>query len=77
MNQNFGQVNYFQGAQVKKLEQQREENKLKEVPKIAIEPDEMCCVCYEPLKDAQNLTYCKLGCGRQLHVKCIQVWVRH
>lgn len=71
MGQNFGQVNYFQAAQAQKLEKQREENKTKEVPKIPLETDEMCCVCYEALNEKQNLTFCKLGCGRQLHVKCI------
>ncbi len=44
---------------------------------MELEPDEDCCVCYENMKKDQNLTYCKIGCGRNIHIDCIEVWVKH
>ena len=44
---------------------------------MALEPDECCCVCYEPMKDSDNLTFCKFQCGRNLHTECMERWVRH
>ena len=46
---------------------------------MKLDAGETCCVCYEEMKDVgtENLTYCKFGCGRNLHVDCIEVWVKH
>ena len=44
---------------------------------MKLEPEENCCVCYEAMKEGENLTYCKIGCGRNLHTDCIEVWVKH
>ena len=42
-----------------------------------LEADESCCVCYEEMADADNLSYCKFGCGRNLHTECMERWVKH
>lgn len=44
---------------------------------MKLEPEEVCCVCHEEMKESENLTYCKPGCGRNLHTDCIEVWVKH
>lgn len=46
---------------------------------MKLEPEEQCCVCFEEMKGEgqENLTYCKFGCGRNLHTDCIEVWVKH
>ena len=44
---------------------------------MKLEAEENCCVCYEAMKEGENLTYCKIGCGRNLHTDCIEVWVKH
>jgi hypothetical protein len=49
----------------------------KTVPRMKLEPEEVCCVCHEEMKDTENLTFCKSGCGRNIHVDCIEVWVKH
>lgn len=44
---------------------------------MKLDAEETCCVCYEIMKEEENLTYCKFGCGRNLHTDCIEVWVKH
>jgi len=55
----------------------KEANKREQVGRMKLEENEMCCVCHENMKEDENLTYCKFGCGRNLHVDCIEVWVKH
>lgn len=47
------------------------------VARMQLEADEMCCVCHETMKEDENLTFCKFGCGRNIHIECIEVWVKH
>jgi E3 ubiquitin-protein ligase ZSWIM2 len=44
---------------------------------MVLEEDESCCVCYEVMHDNDNLSYCKFGCGRNLHTECMERWVKH
>jgi E3 ubiquitin-protein ligase ZSWIM2 len=44
---------------------------------MKLDPEEVCCVCHEEMKENENLTYCKVGCGRNIHTDCIEVWVKH
>ena len=44
---------------------------------MKLEADEMCCICHEVMKEEENLTFCKFGCGRNLHIDCIEVWLKH
>lgn len=44
---------------------------------MELEPDETCCVCYEVMDSQQNLTFCKVGCGKNIHTECMERWVRH
>eukprot|EP00347_Sterkiella_histriomuscorum_P013897 403362939 len=47
------------------------------VNRMILDKDEPCCVCHENMKNTDNLTYCKYGCGRNIHIDCIEVWVKH
>lgn len=47
------------------------------VERMRLDPEEVCCICHELMKEDENLTYCKFGCGRNLHIDCIEVWVKH
>ena len=29
------------------------------------------------MKEDHNLTYCKHGCGKNIHTDCIEHWVKH
>ena len=42
-----------------------------------LEEDETCCVCYEVMNNEENLTFCKVGCGKNIHTECMERWVRH
>ena len=44
---------------------------------MELEADESCCVCYEGMSENDNLSYCKFGCGRNLHTECMERWVKH
>lgn len=58
-------------------EMNRNKSSRPEVPQMELEPDESCCVCFEDLKEHHNLSYCKFGCGRNLHTECMEKWVVH
>jgi hypothetical protein len=44
---------------------------------MELESDETCCVCYSEMSDKENLTYCKVGCGRNIHTECMERWSKH
>lgn len=44
---------------------------------MELEEGENCCVCYCEMTNEDNLTYCKFGCGRNLHTECMERWVKH
>ncbi|CDW88804.1 e3 ubiquitin-protein ligase zswim2-like [Stylonychia lemnae] len=52
-------------------------DKRDKVKRMELDPEETCCVCYEEMKETENLTFCKFGCGRNIHIDCIEVWVKH
>ena len=66
-----------QNREEKKEETKANVNSRKQVARMKLEPEESCCVCYEDMKEEENLTFCKYGCGRNLHTDCIEVWVKH
>ena len=47
------------------------------VARIELEPDETCCVCYDTMNKEENLTFCRQGCGKNIHTECMERWVRH
>ena len=47
------------------------------VEQKTLDADEQCCVCYETMYPSDNLAYCKFSCGRNLHVECMERWVKH
>eukprot|EP00347_Sterkiella_histriomuscorum_P013158 403365789 len=52
-------------------------DKREKVSRQKLDAEETCCVCYEVMKEEENLTFCKYGCGRNIHTDCIEVWVKH
>lgn len=75
--------NRFQASSRRPIEPKEEfkkdpkSDKRQTVKRMQLEPEETCCVCYEVMKEEENLAHCKYGCGRNLHTDCIEVWVKH
>ena len=44
---------------------------------MKLEEDPMCCICHEDMSAQDKLTYCKTGCGHNLHLDCVLVWAKH
>ncbi len=41
-------------------------------------PDDVCPICQDELLGRrQPLTYCKFGCGKSVHIKCMKIWAEH
>ena len=47
------------------------------VKRHKLKDEEGCPICYEEIKRGDNITYCKSGCGHNLHVKCMKIWASH
>lgn len=49
------------------------------VPRKSLTDDDLCPICYEPLHATAlaYMTYCKSGCGQNVHGKCMAEWVHH
>ena len=49
------------------------------VARKALADDDLCPICYEPLHGTslKYMTYCKGGCGQNVHGKCMAEWVLH
>ena len=45
--------------------------------KIQQKYDDMCPVCLDDLAhDTPGLDYCKFGCGKSVHTKCFEIWIK-
>ena len=40
---------------------------------------DVCPICQEELLGAHtsSITFCKFGCGKSIHLRCIRVWANH
>ena len=48
------------------------------VVRRAITGEEVCPICQEEFSSRQlAITYCKYGCGQNVHVKCMRIWADH
>ena len=47
------------------------------VVRIDLSEEFGCPICQEDLKDLSTLTYCKVGCGHNFHIKCMKIWAEH
>lgn len=49
------------------------------IPQREIGPDDVCPICQDDLLEASRaaLTYCRFGCGKSVHVKCMKIWSDH
>lgn len=47
------------------------------VQRIDLNEEYGCPICQEDLKDLATLTYCKIGCGHNFHIKCMKIWAEH
>lgn len=49
-----------------------------QIPQREIGPDDVCPICQDDLLgSARRVTYCKFGCGKSIHVKCMKIWSEH
>lgn len=62
------------GDQISKEKQLNQRPTVKQMP---LEPEEACCVCYTEMTEDDNLSFCKFGCGRNIHTECMERWVKH
>ena len=48
------------------------------IPQKEILCGDVCPICQDDLlKSVKILTYCRFGCGKSLHVKCMRIWSDH
>ena len=47
------------------------------VPPRPLEEEEMCCVCCDTLRENEDLSHCRYGCGRQIHTECLMRCFKH
>ena len=47
------------------------------VPPRPLDDDEACCVCCDTLRDSEDLSHCRYGCGRQIHTDCLMRCFKH
>jgi len=48
------------------------------VQQRSITDDDVCPICQEDLLTKhQSVTYCRHGCGNNVHIKCMKVWADH
>lgn len=46
-------------------------------PLTGKEEEDSCCICFEQMQPDQNLTFCKKGCGQNIHMNCAEHLVKH
>ncbi|KAG5175536.1 hypothetical protein JKP88DRAFT_351442 [Tribonema minus] len=48
------------------------------VVRLEVMPGEVCPICQEGMEGApEELTYCRRGCGNNMHVRCMRVYAEH
>lgn len=47
------------------------------VPPRPLEPEETCCVCCDTLRENEDLSHCRYGCGRNIHTDCLMRCFKH
>ena len=48
-------------------------------PQKEVGPEDVCPICQEELLGGKPLplTYCRFGCGKSVHIKCMKIWAEH
>ncbi|CAF0729721.1 unnamed protein product [Didymodactylos carnosus] len=60
------------------IELKEDQLKDSEVEQRSINKDDVCPICQEEfLIKKLPLTYCRRGCGNNVHIKCMKVWLDH
>eukprot|EP00794_Sanderia_malayensis_P003262 gene3262-3743_t len=71
----------IQGVHVQIREERKAESSTVGESKLnpkTIEEEDVCPICQEDLIACKEpLTYCKFGCGNNVHIKCMKVWAQH
>lgn len=47
------------------------------MPPRPMEAGETCCVCCDEMKEAEDLSHCRFGCGRYTHTECLERCFKH
>ncbi|CAI2384236.1 unnamed protein product [Moneuplotes crassus] len=80
-NRERGMFRLRNGEEVKThtgfLTRKTKKEEKKTVKRAAIEDDEPCCICFDEMLPDENLTYCKYGCGHNIHMDCAKHLVKH
>ena len=42
-----------------------------------MEAGETCCVCCDEMKEGEDLSHCRFGCGRYTHTECLSRCFKH
>uniref|UniRef100_A0A7S3DDN7 Uncharacterized protein n=1 Tax=Palpitomonas bilix TaxID=652834 RepID=A0A7S3DDN7_9EUKA len=67
-----------QPAAVQKKEKKGDKKEEVEVERKQVEEEDVCPICQEEMGGGEEaLTYCRRGCGNNIHVKCMRVWAEH
>uniref|UniRef100_A0A6C0CCJ7 Uncharacterized protein n=1 Tax=viral metagenome TaxID=1070528 RepID=A0A6C0CCJ7_9ZZZZ len=53
-----------------------QKNNKKEIAFVQQKFDDNCPVCLEGIKKNQSLYYCKYQCGKSVHKKCFNIWIK-
>ncbi|GFR42292.1 hypothetical protein Agub_g3190, partial [Astrephomene gubernaculifera] len=50
-----------------------------QVKRREVDEEDPCPICYEDMvgQELDNLVWCRFGCGRNVHGKCMGVWMEH
>ncbi|GLI66528.1 hypothetical protein VaNZ11_010403 [Volvox africanus] len=65
--------------EVVKVKPSTEKMSTGQVKRREIDEEDPCPICYEDMigQDLDNLVWCRFGCGRNVHGKCMGVWMEH
>lgn len=47
------------------------------VSRHPLDPDEVCPICQEDMREADILVWCRVACGKSIHARCMRVWAQH
>ena len=39
--------------------------------------DDLCLICHECMNESEGITYCKINCGNNFHIKCCVKWTEY
>jgi len=59
---------------VPKIRKKKAEPEEKFVARLTLEDEGPCSICFEDMSGEERLTYCRTGCGHNIHAYCMKMW---